>query len=116
VGLRKIENKELEFLKEKGIRYFEMRNIESKEDVCDSIMESSQGKNLYLSIDIDVVDPAFAPGTGYLEPGGFSSQEILYFSRRLKKLKNLRALDITEVQEDNLVTVKLASRILEEFM
>jgi len=116
VGLRKIENKELEFLKQNNMRYFEMKNIEDKEGVADLIMEASQGKNLYLSLDIDVVDPAFAPGTGYLEPGGFSSQEIFYFMRRLKKLKNLKALDIVEVQEDNKMTVKLAARILEEFL
>ena len=116
VGVRKIENKELSFLKENNIKYFEMRNIEDKEGVCDVIMEASQGKNLYVSIDIDVVDPAFAPGTGYLEPAGFSSQDILYFARRLAKLKNLKALDIVEVHEDNLLTVKLAARILEEFI
>ena len=33
-------------------------------------------KPVYLSIDIDVVDPAFAPGTGVPEPGGITSQDF----------------------------------------
>jgi len=116
VGVRKIENQELAFLKEKGIKYFEMNNIENKEDVCDAIMEASQGKNLYISFDIDVVDPAFAPGTGYKEPGGFSSREILYFAKRLSKLKNLKVVDIVEVFEKDEITAKLAAKILGEFI
>jgi arginase family enzyme len=116
VGLRRISQQERIFLEENRIRYYEMRNIESKEDVCDAIMELSQGNSLYVSFDIDVVDPAFAPGTGNLEPGGFSSQEILYFARRMARMKNLKALDIVEVFADDKLTVKLASRILREFI
>lgn len=116
LGLRKIENEERQFLEKNKIRSYEMRNIDNKEDICDLIMEASQGKNLYLSIDIDVVDPAFAPGTLELEPGGFSSSEILYFARRLARMKNLKAVDIVEVFEDDRLTVKLASRILQEFL
>ena len=58
-------------------------------EVCDTIMEICRKFNkLHISLDIDVVDPAFAPGVGYLESGGLSSNEILYFIRRLKLLKN----------------------------
>ncbi len=42
-----------------------------------SILPSIGKRPLYLSIDIDVVDPAFAPGTGVPEPGGITSQELL---------------------------------------
>lgn len=41
------------------------------------IMPELADKPVYLSIDIDVVDPAFAPGTGVPEPGGITSQELL---------------------------------------
>ena len=116
VGLRKIEPEELAFLNGNRIRYFEMRNIENKEDICDLIMEASHGRKLYVSFDIDVVDPAFAPGTGYQEPGGFSSQDILYFARRISRMKNLKAVDIVEVFAEDKMTVKLAARTLEEFL
>ena len=74
-----------------------MLNIE---DACDIIMEFSNGKELYVSLDIDVVDPAFAPATGYAnEAGGLTSRQILYLIQRINKIKNLRAVDIVEINE-----------------
>lgn len=51
---------------------------------------------LYLSIDIDVLDPAFAPATGTPEAGGFTSRELLGILRGLRRL-NLVGADIVEV-------------------
>lgn len=51
---------------------------------------------VYLTIDIDVVDPAFAPGTGVPEPGGITSQEILDAVSLLKG-KNIVGADLVEV-------------------
>ncbi|MFI0470195.1 MULTISPECIES: agmatinase [Saccharopolyspora] len=50
---------------------------------------------VYLSIDIDVLDPAFAPGTGTPEMGGLSSRELLHLLRRLDGL-NLIGADVVE--------------------
>ena len=120
VGLRAFSDNELQFLKEKGIRYFSMDKIFGRiDEVCDTVMEICRGfDGLYVSVDIDVVDPAFAPGTGYLEAGGLSSQEILYFIKRVKLLKNLRFVDLVEVNpsKDNKLTVALGARILQELI
>ncbi|MFC4001452.1 agmatinase [Prauserella oleivorans] len=51
---------------------------------------------VYLSIDIDVLDPAFAPGTGTPEAGGLQSRELLSMLRRLAGL-NLVGADVVEV-------------------
>jgi len=51
---------------------------------------------VYLSIDIDVLDPAFAPGTGTPEAGGLSSRELLQVLRGLKGLR-LASADLVEV-------------------
>lgn len=51
---------------------------------------------VYLSIDIDVLDPAFAPGTGTPEAGGLSSRELLLMLRLLDTL-NIVAADMVEV-------------------
>ena len=51
---------------------------------------------LYLSIDIDVLDPAFAPATGTPEAGGFTSRELLGILRGLRGL-HLVGADIVEV-------------------
>ena len=72
---------------------------------------------MYISIDIDSVDPAFAPGTGYIEPAGLTSRELLYFLSRLLLLKNFRMADLVEVNPDKdfkNLTVKLAAKIIAE--
>ena len=51
---------------------------------------------LYISVDIDVLDPAFAPGTGTPEPGGLATRELLHMLRGLADL-NLVGADIVEV-------------------
>jgi agmatinase len=51
---------------------------------------------VYLSIDIDVLDPAFAPGTGTPEVGGLASRELLLMLRMLDTL-NIVAADMVEV-------------------
>ena len=53
-------------------------------------------KPVYLSVDIDVLDPAFAPGTGTPEPGGWSSRELISILRGLEDL-NLVGADVVEV-------------------
>jgi agmatinase len=55
-----------------------------------------QERPLYLSIDIDVLDPAFAPGTGCLEPGGVSFRELAAFLYELDGLQVV-GLDVMEV-------------------
>jgi agmatinase len=50
----------------------------------------------YVSLDIDVLDPAFAPGTGTPEPGGLTSRELLNMLRALGDL-NLVGADVVEV-------------------
>jgi agmatinase len=74
----------------------------------------------FLSVDIDVVDPAFAPGTGTPEPGGLTSSEVLELTRRLGERLNLVGADLVEVaplafgSED--ITALLADRIVREIL
>lgn len=73
---------------------------------------------VYVSIDIDVVDPAFAPGTGTPEPGGLSSREILRLLRGLKEL-NVVGGDIVEVApcyDNGNVTSQLAASLCYELL
>ena len=43
----------------------------------------SRAPRTYLTVDIDVLDPAFAPGTGTAEPGGLTTRELLWAVRRI---------------------------------
>ena len=119
VGIRNPDMKEVGFMKDYKIRYFTARQLFNNiEDHCDGIMELAQNfSDLYVSIDIDVLDPAFAPGTGYIEPGGLSTRELIYLIQRIKLLKNIRKYDLVEVNPDrdiSLTTCKAAAKIVKE--
>ena len=66
-----------------------------------------KNKPVYISLDIDVVDPAFAPGTGTPEPGGCTSKEILEAIRVMSSL-NIVGMDIVEVSPLNDQTERTA--------
>jgi agmatinase len=120
VGVRNLLKEEIVFLKEKKIHMINLNQLtENLEDTCDAIMEFSNGKELYVSIDISVIDPVFAPAVYNPEPGGLTSRQFLYLISRINKIKNLRAIDIVEINPDkdeNDLTVKLGAKILSELI
>lgn len=65
-------------------------------DILDRIIQRVGDAPLYISIDIDVLDPAHAPGTGTPEAGGLTSRELLELLRGLKGV-NLVGADVVEV-------------------
>ena len=65
-------------------------------DVVERVRERLGGAPVYVSIDIDVLDPAHAPGTGTPEAGGLTSRELLGILRGLAGL-NVVGADIVEV-------------------
>jgi len=82
IGTRNWHQNEIDFVKKNNIRFFTMKDIinEGKEEISDAIMSIARNfENLYISIDIDAIDPAFAPATGYIEP------EVLILLRKKKK-------------------------------
>ncbi|KZZ99266.1 Ureohydrolase [Moelleriella libera RCEF 2490] len=65
--------------------------------IVDGIMKTLGVEDpVYLSIDIDVLDPAFAPGTGTPEPGGWTTRELIRILRGVEGL-NLVGADVVEV-------------------
>lgn len=75
-------------------------------------------RQVYLTFDIDAVDPAFAPGTGTPEVGGFSSSQILQIVRGLQGL-NLVGCDLVEVSppfDAQGITAILAANLVFEFL
>ncbi|MGZ8626672.1 MAG: arginase family protein, partial [Actinomycetota bacterium] len=66
------------------------------EGYVERILERVGDQPLYVSIDIDVLDPAFAPATGTPEAGGFTSRELLGILRGLRDTRVIGA-DIVEV-------------------
>ena len=120
VGARNSYKDEIEFLAENKIRQINMNQLNNNlEETTDIIMEFAHGKSLYVSFDIDIIDPAFAPSTGYLEPGGLTGRQAIYILQRISLMKNLKAVDIVEVnseKDESGVTVKLAAKLLAELL
>jgi formimidoylglutamase len=90
-----------EWMQAHGLRYHFMTEIEERgaESVIDTaIAEALDGPDaVYLSVDIDVVDPGLAPGTGTPEPGGLLTRELLRAIRRIVAAVDLAGMDIVEV-------------------
>ena len=79
-------------------------------DDCDAV---------FLSVDVDVVDPGLAPGTGTPEPGGFSSRQLLDAVRRIGMELPLAGVDVVEVSppyDHAEVTAYLANRVVLEVL
>ena len=93
--------KNLKWMKDQGMRWHLMAEIEKKgfDSVLEmAISEALDGPDkLYISVDVDVMDPAFAPGTGTPEPGGISSLELLRAIREIVLSKGMVAMDVVEV-------------------
>jgi len=120
VGVRNLWKGEIGFLKEKKIKQISINSIvEDIDNIADTILEFSNGKETYVSIDIDVVDSVFVPGTGYPEAGGLTSRQFIYLAQRINKIKTLRGVDIVEINPDkdfNGITVNLGAKILAELL
>ena len=92
--------KEFAWARESGVRWHRMEEVIERgiDAVVDQALEEISGaEHLFLSVDIDVLDPAFAPGTGTPEPGGMSTRELLRAVRRLTGARGLAGIDVVEV-------------------
>ncbi|MEP6638271.1 MAG: agmatinase [Chloroflexota bacterium] len=90
-----------DWMKEQGLRWHFMREIEERGAeavIADAIAEALDGADaIYLSLDIDVIDPGMAPGTGTPEPGGMLTREVLRAVRQIVGAVDLAGMDIVEV-------------------
>ncbi|MCI0347353.1 MAG: agmatinase family protein, partial [Chloroflexi bacterium] len=91
----------LDWMRDQGLRWHLMTEIESRGAeavIDDAIDEALDGPDaIYLSVDIDVVDPGSAPGTGTPEPGGLLPRELLRAVRRIVGRVELAGMDVVEV-------------------
>jgi arginase family enzyme len=114
IGLRKIYDHEREFLNEKGVKFIEMQDLPSAENLIKQIREFTKDKDAYVSIDIDVLDKKFAPGTGYVEKS--QGMELDYLLETLNGIKGLiKKGDLVEINPDKDVegkTVEAGKKIL----
>lgn len=117
LGIREPEIEEIKTLREKNILTitpFDMIEIGIKEVL--KLIRSKIGSNLYISIDMDCFDPAYAPGVSTPSPGGFTSAQVIYLLKKLAR-DGLIGLDIMETNPEfdiRDMTSHLAARLIVE--
>ncbi len=100
VGLRSFEAGEVQFINENPIHVYHASKVERlgiKEVVTQIIEQYHSYDAVYITLDIDVLDPAFAPGTGTPEGGGLSTRQMMYMIRALVSELPVKALDLVEI-------------------
>lgn len=109
------------WMREQGMRWHTMVEIEERGAeavIADAIAEALDGPEVvYLSVDIDVVDPGAAPGTGTPEPGGILPREMLRAVRQIVGAVELVGMDVVEVSppyDQSEITAMLAHRLVME--
>ena len=113
---------EFAWARERGLVWFTQGEIDERglDDVIEeTIRQAGAAGRSWLSVDIDVVDPGSAPGTGAPEPGGLTPRELLWAVRRIGLEVDLCGMEVVEVsppydQAD--VTALLAHRTILEVM
>jgi arginase family enzyme len=91
----------LAWMRDQGMRWHLMTEIEERGAeavIAEAIDQALDGPEvIYLSVDIDVIDPGMAPGTGTPEPGGMLTRELLRAIRQVVARVELAAMDVVEV-------------------
>lgn len=121
IGIRSYEEQELDFLGRSNVSVFSSEDVIADVDaVADAVIAKyADYEGVYLSFDIDAVDPAYAPATGTPEAFGLPSLTVLRIVKRLISSLPVDAMDIVEVSpplDVNNITSWLALKFLIEIL
>jgi agmatinase len=123
IGLRGYwpEPETLDWMAAQGMRSYEMTEVVARgleECLSEAFAIATDGcRGVFVSVDVDVVDPGSAPGTGTPEPGGLTSRQLLDAVRRIAMELPLVGLDVVEVSppyDHAEVTAYLGGRVVLE--
>ncbi|XP_062157197.1 arginase 1, mitochondrial [Alnus glutinosa] len=116
VGIRSINAEGREQGKRFGVEQFEMRTFSRDRHFLENLKLGEGVKGVYISIDLDSLDPAFAPGVSHIEPGGLSFRDALNIIHNLQG--NVVAGDVVEFnpQRDTVdgMTAMVAAKLVRE--
>lgn len=113
---------EFDWMRQVGIVWHTMDTIEERglaPVVSEAIERAGHLPRTYLTVDIDVLDPAYAPGTGTPEPGGLTTRELLRAVRQIALSVDLAAMDVVEVSppyDPSGITALAAHRVVLEVL
>jgi arginase len=110
VGIRTMNTYQLEQANRFGVEVFEMKNWEGYKKI------KFDGP-IYISLDMDAIDPSFAPGVSHHEPGGFTSREIISILQNIHG--NVIGADLVEfnpTRDETGITAMLAAKLYKELL
>ncbi len=118
LGIRSGAREEYDFAKQNGVRFYSATQVQSEGVVNitqDLIKYLGKGK-IYLSIDMDVIDPAYAPAVGTPEPFGLTPDDIRYILQALAP--RVVGFDLVEISPDydHGQTSLLGAKLIREFI
>lgn len=115
-GIRSMTAEEVAYAREKKIGFYPFEVYKPLQEVLNDL----SGKPVYVSIDIDVVDPAYAPGTGTPDPGGISSKELLdsiyAIAHSEVQVVGADVVEVAPAYDPTEQTVILASKLIREMI
>ncbi|KAA8520500.1 hypothetical protein F0562_014756 [Nyssa sinensis] len=116
VGIRSITREGREQGKRFGVEQFEMRTFSRDRHLLENLKLGEGVKGVYISLDVDCLDPAFAPGVSHIEPGGLSFRDVLNILHNLQA--DVVAADVVEFnpQRDTVdgMTAMVAAKLVRE--
>ncbi|XP_031503571.1 arginase 1, mitochondrial [Nymphaea colorata] len=116
VGIRSITTEGREQAKKFGVEQYEMRTFSKDRAYLENLKLGEGVKGVYISLDVDCLDPAFAPGVSHLEPGGLSFRDVLNILHNLQG--DVVAADVVEFnpQRDTVdgMTAMVAAKLVRE--
>lgn len=113
VGIRSVAIEDYRCMKRAGIQPITARECHTDDNWLDATIDAL-GDTVYITIDIDAFDPAYAPGTGTPEPGGLDWYQVTALLRLVTAEKKVVGADLVEVSPipGQTVTQFLAARLI----
>ena len=121
IGVREPEIEEIQNLKKKKLEFITPLDFyeHSLPWVWKHIAKKTKGKKVYISIDLDVFDPSFAPGVSTPVPGGLDLTQVLYLVKRIMKERKVVGIDVMELTpkyDQDQQTAHLATKLILEMI
>lgn len=114
IGIRAICKEEADLIKEKNLTVFRAREIAHQTDWIDQAIASIPTQKVFLTIDLDGIDPTLIPGVGTPEPGGLNWYALTVFLRKVIEKHQVVGMDIMELAPivDSVVSEFTAAKLV----
>jgi len=100
VGVRSISEEEVEFIEGSNVNVFFMNSLDPKPPSHHEVLAALSSPKIYISVDLDCLDPALMPAVGTPEPGGLSWSQLTGLIEAISKQREIVGFDVVELSPD----------------